>query len=168
MARGEDGRGADVMSMLRAPQQMIAMLSQTNAQLQTSCAQLQAQTACGPGAPQPQPHPSSFAANTSQAASAAHLQPLFAPAAQETEHCAPDLSSLLAVLSGTANGPAPSSGPGHLVPPASAARPASASAVRSPVKAAGIACEYDDEDDEVTIRGSPFCSAAAAVASSEK
>jgi hypothetical protein len=86
--------------------QMISMLSQTNAQLQTSCAQLQAQTL------------------RDQTASAANLKP-FAPTAQD---------------------------PGSL----------QASAGSSPLRIADGAGVEDDGDDEVTIRGSPFCSAAAA------
>lgn len=105
--------------------------------LSTSCAQLQAQTL------------------RDQTASAANLMP-FAPAAQDPGGCTPDFSGLLAALTGgTVSGLAA----GH-APSACAALQASAGS--SPLRVADGAGGEDDGDDEVTIRGSPFCSAAAA------
>ena len=121
--------------------QMISMLSQTNAQLQTLCAQLQAQTL------------------RDQTASAANQMPFdmsLAPAAQDPGGCTPDFSGLLAALTGgTLSGLAA----GH-APSACAALQASAGS--SPLRVADGAGDEDDDDGEVTIRGSPFCSAAAA------
>lgn len=114
--------------------QMISMLSQTNAQLQTSFSQLQSQTL------------------RDQTASAANPMP-FAPAAQDPGSCTPDFRGLLAALtggtvSGLAAGHAPSA--------------CQASAGSSPLRVADGTGDEDDDDGEVTIRGSPFCSAAAA------
>jgi hypothetical protein len=121
--------------------QMISMLSQTNAQLQTSCAQLQALTL------------------RDQTASAANQMPCampFAPAAQDPGSCAADFSGLLAALTGgTVSGLAAGQ------PSACAPLQASAGSSRL-LSVADGAGDEDDDDGEVTIRGSPFCSAAAA------
>jgi hypothetical protein len=120
--------------------QMISMLSQTNAQLQTSCAQLQAQTL------------------RDQTASAANQMPFdmsLAPAAQDPGSCAPDFSSLLAALTGGTVSGLSAGQP-------SACAPLQASACSSPLRVADGAGDEDDDDGEVPIRGSPFCSAAAA------